>query len=124
MAVAGAVELVLASDVVDELSDIPDAVIGGLMPEGFGMDRTAPSLGGWIPDGLTAGGGASVEPFPLGSNTGFSPPDSLIAEFSLKLFLFSLLSKKTLEHTHTIQLFPSSNNKLNPLKRIDIPFFH
>lgn len=83
MAVAGAVELVLASDVVDELSDIPEAVIGGLMPEGFGIDRTAPSLGGWIPDGLTAGGGASVEPFPLGSAAGFSPPDSLIAEFSL-----------------------------------------
>ncbi|KAL1398285.1 hypothetical protein pipiens_009091, partial [Culex pipiens pipiens] len=45
MAVAGAVELVLASDVVDEPSDIPDAVIGGLMPEGLGIDRTAPQFG-------------------------------------------------------------------------------
>lgn len=42
--VTGAVELVLASDVVDELSDIPDAD-GGLIPDGFGIDR-ATILGG------------------------------------------------------------------------------
>lgn len=35
----GAVELVLANEVVDELSDMDDRV-GGLVPDGFGMERT------------------------------------------------------------------------------------
>lgn len=68
---AGAVELVLANDVVDELSDID----GGLIPDGFGIERTI--LGACMP--LEAGGFDSGPPFVLESPfDGATPLDSLI----------------------------------------------
>lgn len=55
--VIGAAELVLASDVVDELCDIDDSD-GGLIPDGFGIERTPILLpGAGIPlVGFTTGG--------------------------------------------------------------------
>lgn len=64
VAVTGAAELVLANEVVDELSDIDDISVGGLIPDGFGIERTPPILlapGAGIPlaaaAGFTGGGG-------------------------------------------------------------------
>lgn len=52
----GAVELVLANEVVDELCDIDDNV-GGLIPDGFGIERTPILLpGAGIPLAGLAGG--------------------------------------------------------------------
>lgn len=58
MVATGAVELVLANEVVDELSDIEDSV-GGLIPDGFGIERTPILLpGAGIPRVAAAAVGA------------------------------------------------------------------
>lgn len=62
VAVTGAAELVLANEVVDELSDIDAISVGGLIPDGFGIERTPTLLapGAGIPlaaAGFTGGGG-------------------------------------------------------------------